>query len=411
MKRKAAVTASLLASSLLLAGCEVPTSVEELTGWRDRFFIQVELDQILAWIDNPVFSIIEMIGTLALVMVLLGLTANMLKNRSLWSGNVGFGMGIMLSIIVLVLHFSITTTLGKIAFPPDLTSDRVLQVLQLELSLDIADIALAAYAVNLLFAVPIVHSLWQVVMLPKAIISVVESVASRSWTPLYVMLGQIMGWLIFPWIFYLYIELLGVFPPVIFDPVKWVLNGSFILVLLYLWWLCYFKIPSSIERKIYQSVPVAEAEVTPAAKESDPINFELLAALLAAFGIFGRRQPEAESNTTSNYGGWRSIPQDALPPGPTPAGPRSGGSPGGSRARAEDNVVEGEYREAGKDSDNSDAIPMGGSNVIHLGGSKGNGEGKNGNGQKPTPKVPGSDPNFPEDPEIPYDPDSLPPSR
>lgn len=188
MKRIARLLPLLLASALLLAGCDdIPTSLEEFVGWRDKFLLQLTPTQIQHYL-GPILAVVVVI---TVIKTLFGI----LSNQGLkWFG---WFMGQVVAIALLYYLPSLANTITTGALPPELTLDAAVASLHLGISsLDPTKALTSVWALGTITVLPVDIML---ALLVDVILSTIILLWSAIWTKnkaLWTILACLLGhWL------------------------------------------------------------------------------------------------------------------------------------------------------------------------------------------------------------------------
>lgn len=243
MKKKATrrvlhlATISVLA--LLLTACEIPDSLEEFLGWRDKFFLDISPDQIHAYLGDA----IVLLAFFAFCACLLSLFIDQRRGKLL--GPQFLTSFILLnSIMMLYLFVPTTTKLGRAILPPELTADAVLKAMHWEISPDLAEMVTATWGVALTILLPLIVSRWQIVMMILSILALAWSILGRTLKGIVFIIGMVYGWATFLILFNTFIKFIGEnYPGWNFAPVDMLINIFYVGVLLLLLVVCYLWVP------------------------------------------------------------------------------------------------------------------------------------------------------------------------
>lgn len=183
--KKAVRLLTVLASSLLLAGCEIPDFVKEylLDGrlekhlhWRDKFFLSVTAEDIANQLIPILALYIAAAGSLALG----GLLYNWWYKQPIAGGKHLTGWILLLAAGALVIYIPVTTMFYETILPDDLTIDKVTRAMHwLDLK-NIEDVVTAVWGFGITVVLPLGISHFQFVMLLLVTIAVGWSIAGHS---------------------------------------------------------------------------------------------------------------------------------------------------------------------------------------------------------------------------------------
>lgn len=214
MKRKAMSVVISLLSIFLLTGCEVPLSLEDFFSWTDRFSIgiyQADLDPLIG-------LIISFLSVLVLAFGFYGLCSNMIKMSksdflNVFGGAYSATICLYLSLIILSIFLPVSDLFFTSLFPENLNLDWVFDNMRWELTLNPIKIVTTGWAVLFTIWIPIINSSWQIVIVVLSIISILTSLILRNGNSLKFMVLLIIGWALFPFLYYAAVDLIGVLRP------------------------------------------------------------------------------------------------------------------------------------------------------------------------------------------------------
>jgi len=228
---------------LLLTSCsKIPTSLEEVVGWRERFFLDPATSQAAKYL-TPVLGVV---AVLALAATVTGLNKDQLRGKNLGS-RATTGFMLMFTVILLTMFVSITTRIGQAILPPELTLDAVFAAMHWELSPDIEKLVTAGWGVSLTLLLPIIVRTWQGVMLLFATIALLWSTIGRSTKGITFTVAMVLGWATFLVFFTALVQFFGENYPT--DWIKHVpgvdiaINAFFTGILIILMAICYVAVP------------------------------------------------------------------------------------------------------------------------------------------------------------------------
>lgn len=180
--KKAVGLLTFSASSLLLAGCEVPeelkqyTQLEPILHWREQFFLSLTS----ADVASRFLGIIALFSILAAMIVFGGIISNMSKDRPILSGKTLSGLTIFLAIATIVIYLPATTMWGELMLPDNLTIDKVMNDLNWNDLGGLGDVITSLWGFSLTFNYAFINSMQQFVMLLFSMLAVGWSIASQS---------------------------------------------------------------------------------------------------------------------------------------------------------------------------------------------------------------------------------------
>ncbi len=227
-------------SSLLLTGCDVPTNMESLFDWRDKFFLQVETSTI----EQLLGPLLALLTATATVIALWGVISNMRNRRSIWSGSYLVGLVLLVTAGLMLIYIPISTSFGESIFPQDLTLDKVFSALRWEISSDPIELVTVAWGVSITLVLPLISAFWEIVMLVAAVIAIAMSITGQSIKGVIFAIAQILGWGLFLVMYNTLVSLIGTYYP------SWDLSSVAVLTsvfyigaTLFLLLACYIGLP------------------------------------------------------------------------------------------------------------------------------------------------------------------------
>ena len=229
-----------LVGGLLLTGCDVPTNMESLFDWRDKFFLQVEISNI----EQLLGPVIALLTVMATVISLWGAISNMNNRRPISSGSYLVGVFLLVTAGLILRYIPIATSFGKSIFPQDLTLDKVFSALRWEISSDPIELVTVAWGVSLTLVLPLISAFWAIVMLVAAVIAIAISIAGRSLKGVIFAVVQILGWGLFLVMYNTLVSLIGTYyPSWDLSSVAVLTSAFYIAATLFLLLACYIGLP------------------------------------------------------------------------------------------------------------------------------------------------------------------------
>ncbi len=344
---KRAATATILAGSLLLAGCDkLPANLEDFIDWRQKFFLHLDPSVI----DNLLGPILGILVALAVCLSLFGLTSNLGKDRPIFSGTFATGIAIFGAIAMVFLYIPIATALGEALLPPDLTVDKVFSALHWDLTASLSEIVTVGWGVTFTLLLPLVSAMWQIVMLIAAVVAVFISIGGRTLKGVFFALFQIVGWALFLVLFNTLVTLLGeYYPSWDFAPVEAFVTAFYTGAAILLMLACYV------------GVPWLAASLSPSGNETETVREEkrskmdwgkILTIPIPIPQDGDDETGEAERPADADYGeqptGGEPI-RPLLPPSGDDEGRndrRGSPSPAGSSPNQDEDILEGNFHPA-----------------------------------------------------------------
>ena len=178
-----------LVSSLLLTGCDVPTNLEGLFDWRDKFFLNIETSTV----EQLLGPLLGLLTAMATVIALWGVIANMRNRKSPWGGSYLTGLGLLVTAGLILVYIPIATSFGESVFPHDLTLDKVFGALRWELSSNPIELATVAWGISFTLVLPLISAFWEIVMLVAAVIAITMSITGQTIKGVIFVVAQVLG--------------------------------------------------------------------------------------------------------------------------------------------------------------------------------------------------------------------------
>ena len=207
--KRAGIMLIALVSSLLLTGCDVPSNVEELFDWREKFFLHVEttaVEQLL----GPLLGFLTVMATF---IALWGLLSNLRNSRPLAGGAFLTGLVLLISAGLILAYIPIATSFGESVLPQDLTLDKVFGALHWELSSNPIELTTVAWGISFTLVLPLISAFWEIVMLVAAVIAIAMSITGQSIKGVIFTVAQILGWGLFLVMYNTLVSLIGTYYP------------------------------------------------------------------------------------------------------------------------------------------------------------------------------------------------------
>lgn len=256
--KRAGVLLIALVSSLLLTGCDVPTNMEQLFDWREKFFLHVDG----AVLETQIGPIIGLLTAAAVLVTLWGLLSNWVTGQPIFGGAVLTGATLLITAGLLLIYIPIATSFGQNILPSDLSLDKVFGALHWKLSSDPLELSTVAWGVSFTLVLPLISAFWEIVMLVAAIIAVATSIASSSFKGVVFVVSQILGWGLFLAMYDTFVTLIGTYYPTwemsfvsVFTSAFYTAGTLFLVLACYIGlpWLAASLVPSPSREKVAES--------------------------------------------------------------------------------------------------------------------------------------------------------------
>ena len=198
-----------LVSSLLLTGCDVPTNLEGLFDWRDKFFLHIETSTV----EQLLGPLLGLLTAMATVIALWGVITNMRNRKSPWGGTYLTGLVLLVTAGLILKYIPIATSFGISILPQDLTLDKVFGALRWELSSNPIELATVAWGISFTLVLPLISAFWEIVMLVAAVIAIAMSITGQTIKGVIFAVVQILGWGLFLVMYNTLVSLIGTYYP------------------------------------------------------------------------------------------------------------------------------------------------------------------------------------------------------
>src|SRR4030066_719243 len=240
MKKAARSAVVLITCSSLLYGCDVPTSLEDFVGWREKFFLHVDSSTI----GNLLGPLLGILIALALCLSLYGLIQNLRRGDAFWEGSYLIGFTIMLSIGFIYLCIPVATRIGETVLPDELTLDNVVNALHWELTADFTKLLTSGWGLAFTLLIPLISAFWQILMLVSSIVALMISTVGRSFKGVVFAFSQVFGWALFLVLYSTLVFFIGEYYPTWdFSVVESFVSAFYIFAVLLLMMACYIGVP------------------------------------------------------------------------------------------------------------------------------------------------------------------------
>lgn len=240
MKKKLQTVAIMMVGSLLLTGCDIPKSLDDFVGWRSKFFLNVDE----AALDNLMGPLLAFLMACAVAVALIGLISNLKNEKPMLSGSYLTGFGIILAITSIYVYIPVASSIGEKILPAGLTLQKVFDAMNWELSTNLAKIASAGWGITVTLVLPLISSIWQIVMLLAAIAAITGSIVGRTMRGVVFAYSQIFGWLLFLVMYDTFITFIGTnYPSWDSASVSVFMSLAYTLIVFMLLAGCYLGVP------------------------------------------------------------------------------------------------------------------------------------------------------------------------
>ena len=238
--RRAGTLLIALVSSLLLTGCDVPTNLEGLFDWRDKFFLNIETSTV----EQLLGPLLGLLTAMATVIALWGVITNMRNRKSPWGGSYLTGLVLLVTAGLILVYIPIATSFGESVFPQDLNLDKVFGALRWELSSNPIELATVAWGISFTLVLPLISAFWEIVMLVAAVIAIAMSITGQTIKGVIFVIAQVLGWGLFLVMYNTLVSLIGTYYPTWNLSSVTVLTSVFyIAATLFLLLACYIGLP------------------------------------------------------------------------------------------------------------------------------------------------------------------------
>jgi hypothetical protein len=229
-----------LASSLLLTGCDLPTNLETIVGWRDKFVINLTPDQL----QNYVGDILMLVVTLVLVRALIGITQDLESETSILRGHGITALVIIISVAMIYLLIPVANLITQLVLPSDVTIDSVLENLHLSISINPIKMITGVWAISISVLLPVLVTYCLLGDLVLAICVLMFSAIWLNTKIFWVIISVWAGHALFICLFFLIQNVMGsLYPSWQFADISSASSSFYIGLVLILMAICYFVVP------------------------------------------------------------------------------------------------------------------------------------------------------------------------
>jgi hypothetical protein len=238
--RRAASWTLLLASSLLLAGCDIPRSLEDLLQWREKFLLPLTLDQVQLYLG----LVLALILTIVTVRTLVNIPREMNQEMPFQYTHAAWWFGMALGIILVYLLVEIANVITQKVLTTNITIDSVLANLHLVLTIDPLTMVIQVWAINLSGLLPIFIAGAILFDLLITTIALGYGALWRSTKAVWIVPSVWLGHFLFLEIFKMVQAVLGeLYPAWEIIPVGSAISGIYIWIVVVFGVFCYLIIP------------------------------------------------------------------------------------------------------------------------------------------------------------------------
>lgn len=242
---RAKLALAVLALAVLTLACNLPTSLDEVTHWSDLFTIDPG-----SKVSEAVNNMSNVLVALSAVVAALGLAYNMATGKSLSGGLYLTGLGLLVTSGFLKFYLPLAVKLGDAA-KGNITIDEVMRTYGWSLSLNPVKMAIQGLAIGQTIALPVLSALYELFMTLILVVVIIASIVGGKATAIVWSIAQLLGWVLFLFLYRLLIVMSGVVTSIPFfgEIAETTMNGFYIFAVAVLLFLCYWMLPIWASRR------------------------------------------------------------------------------------------------------------------------------------------------------------------